>query len=330
MKNNSFYKNKNIAVTGGLGMIGSYLCELLVSAEANVFALDNLERGKLTNLSSILERDNFEFWEGDCTDLDWLVTLFEECHIGTVFNLAAKVAAIDFNSAHHGEMFFKNMQLQSIPLEAARIAGVERFAQTSTVCVYPHTTKLPTQEYEACANNPEPTNEGYGLAKLMGERMAQFYSSEYDLPVAITRFSNAYSERDYFDWETAHVIPSLIRKNLERDVIEIWGDGEQRREFLHAKDAAKGILLVTEKYPEADAVNIGTGYNISVNELNTMIQNILGITKPVIHTFEKPVGHLERLTDNSKLKIVTGWTPEIGLREGLQEVISDYRRMTLR
>ncbi len=325
-----YWTGRSVCITGCAGMIGSYLAELLVQQGASVIGTDNLERGKLTNLSSILERDNFEFWEGDCTDLDWMVTLFEECHIGTVFNLAAKVTAIDYNSTHHGEMFFKNMQLQSIPLEAARIAGVERFAQTSTVCCYPHNAAIPTIEEAADVNSPEPTNAGYGFAKLMGEKLALWHSREHDLEIAITRFANAYAgERDYFDDLTSHVIPSLVKKNFEKDCIEIWGDGNQRREFLHAKDAALGIMLVTERYPMAEPVNIGCGSNISINELNDLIQDIIGVRKPVIHTFEKPTGHRERLVDNSKLKIVTGWTPEIGLREGLTETISDYRRMTL-
>ncbi len=325
-----YWTGRSICVTGCCGMIGSYLCELLVQQGASVIGTDNLERGKLTNLSSIIERDNFEFWEGDCADLDWMVTLFEECHIGTVFNLAARVAAIDFNAKHHAEMFHKNMLLQQIPLEAARIAGVERFAQTSTVCVFPHDAPIPTIEEAADVNNPEPTNAGYGFAKLMGEKMAQWYAKEYGMDIAITRFANAYAgERDYFDDLTSHVIPSLVKKNFEKDYVEIWGDGEQRREFLHAKDAATGIVLVTERYPMAEPVNVGCGSNISINELNDLIQDITGVTKPVIHTFEKPTGHQSRLVDNSKLKIVTGWTPEIELREGLTETISDYRRMTL-
>ena len=142
-----------------------------------------------------------------------------------MLNLAAKVTAIDYNSCHHGEMFFKNMQLQSIPLEAARLAGVKRFCQISTVCTYGHGAPIPTPEEYADINLPEPTNEGYGLAKLMGEKMALYYEKEYGMEIAITRFANAMGPRDYFDWETAHVIPSLIRKNLENDTVDIWGDG---------------------------------------------------------------------------------------------------------
>lgn len=318
------WANRAVCVTGCCGMIGSYLCELLVQEGANVLGIDNLERGRLANLRSIAQSADFEFVRGDCTNLKWLTEILDSCGVNTVFNLAAKVTAIDYNSCHHGEMFFRDMLLQAIPLEAARLAEVKRFVQTSTVCCYPHDAPIPTLEEYADANSPEPTNEGYGFAKLMGEKMAGYYAKEYGMEIAVTRFANAYSERDYFDWETSHVIPALIRKCIEHDTIEVWGNGEQRREFLYAPDAALGIMKVGEMGAGRGATNIGPGYNISVNELLSMIQEILGTHKPVIHTFEKPVGHLERLADNSKLHGMTGWVPETTLRDGLERTIAWY------
>jgi GDP-L-fucose synthase len=321
-----YWQGKSVCVTGAAGMIPSYLCELLIAEGADVCGIDNLERGRIENLASIMDNeDRFYFTQGDCTDLEWLMGMLEACEVEVVFNLAAKVTAIDYNSTHHGEMFFKNMQLQSIPLEAARLARVKRFVCCSTVCVYGHAAPIPTSEEYAEMNHPEPTNEGYGLAKLMGEKMATYYGQEYGMDIAITRFANAYSERDYFDWETSHVIPALIRKNLECDTVDIWGDGEQRREFLYAQDAALGILKVAERGIGYGAVNIGTGSNVSMNELNSIIQSILGVQKPVTHSFEKPTGHRERLADNTKLKQLTGWIPETTLREGLEKTINGYR-----
>jgi GDP-L-fucose synthase len=305
---------KNVAITGGAGMVGAHLVKLLQEQGAAVLALDNLERGKNIPREGFVKRD--------CTDLDALIRDFHKTDI--VLNLAAKVTAIDYNSLHHGEMFHRNMLLQQIPLEAARLAGVKRFLQCSTVCVYGHNAPIPTPEDFADINMPEPTNEGYGLAKLMGEKMAQYYAKEYGMEIAITRFANAYGEMDYFDWETSHVIPALIRKNLERDVVDIWGDGEQRREFLYANDAAIGIMKVAELGTGQGPVNIGGGYNCSMNELNTMIQNVLGVTKRVTHSFEKPTGHRERLADNSKLWRICGWVPETTLDEGLRLSIRWY------
>lgn len=316
----SDWAGKRVLVTGGAGMIGSHLVEALGARGAYVTAADNLERGRRANVAT---GDRVRFVEADLTDAAqarW-ACLGQDA----VFNLAAKVTSIDYNSTHHAEMFQRNMMLQLVPLEAARWANVKQFLQCSTVCVYPHAARLPTREEYANANDPEPTNAGYGYAKLLGERAAQWYAQEYGMEVAITRFANAYGPRDYFDLETSHVIPALIRKCLEHDVVEVWGDGEQRREFLYAPDAADGMLRVMECYRAADPVNIGTGETISINDLLALIQYELGTDKPVVHIGGKPTGHRERLADNSKLKRVTGWTPPTGLTEGLRETIAWYQ-----
>ncbi len=320
----SYWEGKSVVVTGAAGLAGSHLCEMLVAQKARVTAIDNLTRGCKSNLNNVL--GEIEWICGDCTDLDMLEPIFRRKDV--VFNLAARVTSIEFNSRHHGTMFRDNMQLMAVPLEAARLAGVKRFLACSTVCVYGHDAPIPTPEEFADINNPEPTNAGYGFAKLMGEKMARWYAEEFGMEVAITRFANLYGVRDYFDWETSHVIPALIRKNLEHDVVEIWGDGTQKREFLYVSDAARGIMLLAEKYAAADPVNIGTGYNISINQLNTLIQDILGIHKPVVHNCSMPTGHEQRLADNSKLLRVTGWVPDTSLEDGLKATIEWYKKQS--
>ena len=314
-----FWKDKRVGVFGGAGMIGSHLVELLLGYGASVAVADNFERGRRMNLEGhpevmvrtldLTEREQARL---ACANQD------------IVFNLTARVTSIEYNSTHHAEMFYHNMLLQSIPLEAARQCGVKRFVQCSTVCVYPHTVPIPTPEWAADANKPEPTNAGYGLAKLMGEKLAQWYAKEYGMEIAITRFANAYGPRDYFDRETSHVIPAFICKCLEDETIVVWGDGEQRREFLYARDAAEGMLRVAECYSAADPVNIGTGTNISINDLLALIQKILGTNKPVNHVGNMPTGHVTRLANNSKLLEVTGWLPPTGLEDGLKSTIDWY------
>lgn len=311
-----FWAGKHAVITGGAGMIGSHLAELLLEAGAQVTVLDDYSRGH--NLIA-----GARYILGDATGLQTCLSAFSSADV--VFNLAAKVTSIDYNSMHHAEMFSRNMLLQSIPLEAAHRVGVGQFLQCSTVCVYPHDSPLPTPENAAEVNRPEPTNAGYGFAKLMGEYLAQWYTQEYGMRVAITRFANAYGPRDYFDWETSHVIPALIRKCLEQPVIEMWGGGEQRREFLFARDAAEGMLRVMECSVQAEPVNIGTGQNISINELLALIQRQLGTSKPVRHIHTKPTGHRERLADHSRLKQLTGWVPQTDLVDGLRQAIAWYR-----
>lgn len=302
-------------------MIGSELAELLVAHNAKVTVADNLERGKLENLSAVRQHIKILV-----TDVSNFGQALDACAgQDVVFNLAAKVTSIEYNARHHADMFYKNMQLMLTPLEAASRAGVPLFVQASTVCVYPHDAPIPTPEDAADICRPEETNEGYGYAKLMGEKLAQWYAKEYGMAVAITRFANAYSDtRDYFDWETSHVVPALIRKCKEEEVIEIWGDGEQRREFLFAQDAAYASMLAAELGQGKGPINIGAGTNISINELLAKIQAIMGTNKPVKHIFTMPTGHRERMVDNQKLIELTGWKPKVDIDEGLKRTIGWY------
>ena len=315
----NFWQDKSVAVTGGAGFCGAHLVRQLVQVGANVRVLDDFSRGLIRNVSGM---QKVQIFECNCTQLDEVIAHISGCDI--VLNLAAKVTSIEYNNKHHGEMFYKNMLLQQVPLEAARLVGVERFCQTSTVCTYGHDAPIPTPEDCANINCPEDTNAGYGFAKLMGEKLARWYAEEYKMKIAITRFANLAGAYDWFDWETSHVIPSMIRKCLENDIIEVWGNGQQRREFLFAGDAAKGLMLVTEKYAEADPVNISPGFNITITELVRMIQDILGTNKPIVYTDTRPTGHAERLADNTKLMQKTGWVPSTPMAEWLERTVDWY------
>ncbi len=318
----SFWTNKEVLVTGGAGFIGSHLVEFLLEEGVKVSIADNLERGKFENLRNVEKDINF-------INID--LREFDNCKKAckgqeVVFNLAAKVTGIEYNRTHQREMFENNMLLQQYPLKAATEMGVNRFCQVSTACIYPHDAIVPTPESEGTRGEPEPTNGGYGWAKRMGERLAEYYAQETDMEIVIVRPFNAYGSRDYYDEKTSHVIPALIKKVMDgNNPVVVWGSGNQSRVFINAKDIARGMMLVTEKYSKVDPVNLGHNEEIKIKDLLKIIQEMTGIHNEVFYDTSKPEGYPRRAADTSKLKKVTnGFIPSISLEEGIKEMIKWY------
>jgi nucleoside-diphosphate-sugar epimerase len=318
-----FWHGKRVAVLGGAGMIGSQLVALLVEAGAEVAVADDLSRGRMSNLNSI----DCEFDYADLTDMHNLRSIRAK---DAVFNLAARVTGMHYNRLHHGEMFYENMLLQTVPLKACIMWNVPLYLQCSTVCVYPRDMGFPVTEEEGHRGEPEPTNLGYGLAKRLGERYAQWVHQETGMGIGITRFSNCFGPRDYFDPKTSHVIPALIKRTFEDDVVKVYGTGNQLREFLYAEDAAIGAMKVLEHYAVADPVNIGNPNNrITIRGLANLIQDLVfgpGIYKPLYFDTSIEDGYPRRGSAIEKLIKVTGWQPQTSLFDGLRETISWYQK----
>lgn len=298
-------------------MIGSYAAEFLVEAGAKVRIADNLQRGSKKFIEGILSQVDFK--QKDLLDPKACREACEGQDI--VMNLAAKVTGIEYNRTHQAEMFEANMLLQQNVIHAAAEAGVKRFLQVSTACIYPNDAKVPTPESEGSRGYPEPTNEGYGWAKRMGERLADYYTRETPMECVIARPFNAYGPCDNFSEAESHVIPALIHRVLRGDdPVEIWGSGNQKRVFVHARDVAMGMILVTEKAPAADPINIGHDQMISIKELYEVICRVLGRSpKPRFDT-SKPEGYPTRASDTTKLRKMTGFVPSTSLEDGIREM----------
>lgn len=321
----SFWEGHSVVVTGGAGFIGSHLTEYLVWDGAEVTVVDNLERGRLSNLDAVI--DEIRLIRGDLQD----PTVCETAFVGMdmVLNLAAKVTSISYNSEHQADMFTQNMLLQGNPIKAAYEAGVPRFVQCSTACVYPHDAPVPTPEEWGHRGEPEPTNAGYGWAKRMGEKQAMWFDEETDMDVVIVRPFNAYGPRDYYDEATSHVAPALIKKVLDGDdPVEVWGSGEQTRALVHAKDFARGIQLCAEKAESSMPINIGHDEEVSIRQLlETILQLADAEDRDIFYNTDMPEGYPRRAADVTRLKEVTdGFVPSISLEEGLTEMIEWYRR----
>jgi nucleoside-diphosphate-sugar epimerase len=313
----SFWSNKKVLVTGGAGFIGSYLTELLVAEGACVTVADNLVRGSKSRIASVLNDVRLE--TGDLYDPAYCLKICNGQEI--VLNLAAKVTGIEYNRFNMADMFESNMKLQMNVLHAAAEKKVKRFLQVSTACIYPHDAKVPTPESEGERGTPEPTNEGYGLAKLMGEKLAKYYTKEKGIDVLIGRPFNAYGPRDHFDEATSHVIPAIMKRVLDGDSpVVIWGTGNQSRAFVHAKDIARGMMLITEKAPAATPINIGHDQEVTMKELFGVICKALGKSPKAIFDTSKPDGYPRRSADTMLLRQTTGFVPSISLEQGIAEM----------
>lgn len=321
--NQYFWKNKKVLIAGGTGFIGSHVVEKLVGRGARVTVMDNLQNGKIKNISYL--KNKIKFLHGDCTNHKDALRACKDKEI--VMNLAARVGGIEYNRTHQATMLRDNLNIITTMLEAARKAKVGRFLVVSSACVYPRTCSIPTPETEGFVDEPEPTNGGYGWAKRMAEKLGTYYSEEFGMKVAIVRPYNCYGPRDHFGSTSAHVIPDLIKKVFDgENPVKVWGSGKQTRAFLYVEDLAEGMIMAIEKYPRADPINLGTDEEVSIKELTTKIIAISGVNAKVKFDTTKPDGSPRRNCDNRKAIEKIGFRPAVNLDEGLKRTISWYKK----
>ncbi len=302
---------KSILVTGGAGFIGSSLVEQL------------LARGVPKEQITIPRSRN-----GDLRQ--WSVC--EQIVRGhdIVIHLAARVGGIGYNREHPGELYYDNLMMGAQLIEAARRANVTKFVAVATICAYPKITPVPFREDTIWDGYPEETNAPYGLAKKMLLVQAQAYRQQYGFN-AITLFpTNLYGPRDNFDPTSSHVIPALIRKVAEAQQrgdrsIEVWGTGQATREFLFVTDAAEGIILATEQYDRPEPVNLGSGKEISIRDLVSLICRLMDFQGEVRWNATKPDGQPRRCLDVSRAEQSFGFRAQVNFEAGLEQTIAWYR-----
>lgn len=321
IKNDRFWQGKNVLVTGGSGFIGSYVSQILLNKGSNV-TVTTLSGN--TNAISDIKKD-LKIIKTDLTQFDNALNVTKNQNV--VLNLASKVAGIQYNIDHPATMFTDNIQIIKNVLEASRQNGVERFLVVSSACVYPRHCTIPTPETEGFLLDPEPTNLGYGWGKRVAELLGKFYATEYGMRIAIARPYNAYGPKDDFDPQTSHVIPGLIQRVFAQESpLIVWGSGKQTRSFLYAEDFARGLIETSEKYAEADPVNIGSNEEITIADLARLIVKLSG--KDINIQFDplKPDGQPRRKCDTAKAYKNFGFKTKVSLAEGLEKTILWYKQ----
>jgi GDP-L-fucose synthase len=304
-----FWKNKKVIVTGGAGFLGSFIVEKLKARGATEIVVPLIEDYDLTQLEDIRRLLSHK------ADL--------------VIHLAAKVGGIGANREHPGDFFYDNLMMGTQLLHESRKAGVEKFVAIGTVCAYPKHTPVPFKEEDIWNGYPEETNAPYGLAKKMLLVQSQAYRQQYGFNSIFLLPVNLYGPRDNFDPSSSHVIPALIRKFIEakEDRIVAWGTGNPTREFLYADDAAEGILLAAEHYNSSDAVNLGSGHEISIKDLTELIAKLTGFKGIIEWDASQPDGQPRRCLDTTKAKHLFGFEAKISFEEGLEHTINWYQQL---
>ncbi len=303
--------NKRILVTGGAGFLGKQVVAELVKAGANPDKI-TVPRSK------------------DCD-----LTVWEDCQKAVenqevVIHLAAHVGGIGLNREKPAELFYDNLMMGAQLIHASYQAGVEKFTCVGTICAYPKFTPVPFREDDIWEGYPEETNAPYGIAKkallvqLQSYRQQYGFNGIYLLPV------NLYGPEDNFNPSSSHVIPALIRKVHEAQergdkTIPVWGDGSPTREFLYSTDAARGIVMGTQKYDDPDPVNLGTNTEIAIKDLTELICELMGFDGELIWETDKPNGQPRRCLDTNRAKERFGFTAEMDLKQGLKNTIDWYR-----
>ena len=325
MDDAAFWQDKRVLVGGGCGFLGSYLVPQLAGARARVTVVDDLSNGYVDNLDPVASQ--VEFIEADLRDPAVCDHVTRNQNV--VINLAAKAFGMEYSRSHNGEMLVHNLLCTLALLEAARQNGVKRYMVASSSCVYPDDAPIPTPELDVFAGMPESVNEGYGWAKRIQELAGTCYAHDYGMKVTIVRPFNPYGGN--YRWgseEKAHVIPALVKRIMDgEDPVAVWGSGKQRRDFLHASDATRLMMLIIEKDIGPAPVNIGYDNDVTIADLVHLICEVAGVSPNIVFDTGKPEGRFRKAADATRLREVTdGYVPQVSLREGIAEMIEWYWR----
>ena len=234
---------------------------------------------------------------------------------------AAKVGGIGANSALPVDFLSMNLQIQTNLLDAAHAADIPRVLFLGSSCIYPKFAPQPISESALLTGKLEPTNESYAIAKIAGLKLVEGYRRQFGREWISAMPTSLYGPRDNFDLETAHVLPALIHRFHDAKVqgkqtVAIWGDGTPLREFLFVEDLAIACLLLIENYNETGIINVGSGQEISIMNLATLIAKVINFTGEISSDTNRPNGTPRKLIDSSRINRL-GWKPRVSLEAGI-------------
>lgn len=318
-----YWSSKGVVVTGGAGLVGSHLCDLLVEAGARVRVVDDLSKGIASRIKHL--QGKVEFIKGDLCDPAVANEVFRGQEV--VMHLASRAYGIEYSRDHHDEMLEFNRRLNSSVLKACVDRKVSRVCVISSSCIYPDDAPSPTPELPVLSGDPERANRGYGWAKRYLEIEALELSKKHGFDLAIVRPFNAYSGRYKWEGDYSHVIPMLVKRIMDgENPLTIWGTGRQQRNFLHAIDFARCFLAVTQHYATGDPVNVGYEETITIPKIADLICKIAGVKPEYRFDADKPEGRMIKSADSTKLrKVAGGIRPTVSFADGMQEMVGWYQ-----
>jgi GDP-L-fucose synthase len=309
----SFYRGKNVLVTGGTGLIGNPLVEMLLEQKAvvTVVSLDDKSRCP----------EGAKFKNADLRDFNVCMDVCSNQEI--VFQLVGIKGSPKMCAERPASFFVPTITFSFNMMEAARRVGVERYLFASSIGVYQPADMF--REDDVWKTFPSPNDRFAGWAKRMAELQAEAYQIEYGWDkISIVRPANVYGPYDNFDPANAMVIPSLIRRAMEGESpLTVWGDGSPIRDFIHARDVARGMMITVEKGINKP-INLGSGDGISIREIVEKIVSNLPDNREVVWDITKPKGDALRLMDMSRAQDLIGFETKINLLDGIRETMEWY------
>ena len=305
-------------VTGGAGFVGTHFVQSLLERGARV-------RVAVHQRPMIVSDPRLELMPADLSRID-------DCRracagVEMVVHAAGAVAAAAVTSSNPIAAITTNLVLTVQVLQAAWEAGVQRILIFSSSTGYPATSH-PVREEEMWSGPTHPSYFGYGWMRRYLERISEFAASKSSLGIALIRPTAVYGRHDNFDPVTSHVLPALIRRAVAKDnPFEVWGTGEEVRDFLHVSDLVRGCLLALEKHASCDPINIGYGKTITIKEVVKIILKAAGhANAQVVFNSSRPTAIPVRMVDTSKAKSILGFEPSVSLEEGLADTVAWYRK----
>ncbi len=325
MNSESRYMNKKIYLAGHRGMVGSAIHRRLEASGYNNLILKTFSELNLTRQSEV---DKF----------------FEAEKPEVVIVAAAKVGGILANNTYRAEFIYDNLMIESNLIHAAHENGIEKLIFLGSSCIYPKLAPQPLKEEYLLSDYLEFTNEPYAIAKIAGIKLCENYFRQYGDNFFSAMPTNLYGQNDNFNLETSHVLPALMRKfheakakerkreagdrkpeEEERNTVTIWGTGKPKREFLYVEDLAEAILFLIENIEAKDLyekgisqINIGTGEDLTIEELAKLISKITGFDGDIVYDSSKPDGTPRKLMDVSRIHSL-GWYHKTPLEEGIRK-----------
>jgi len=294
-----------IVVAGHTGLVGSAIYKLLKSRGENVVGVNS-------SVVNLLDRKRtFEF--------------IQDIKPQLVIDSAAIVGGIGANNSFPVDFLSKNLQIQNNLMDASHEADVERFVFLGSSCIYPRDCAQPIKEEYLMTGPLERTNSAYAVAKIAGIELIKSYRKQFNRRWIALMPTNMYGPGDNFDLETSHVLPAFINrfvtaKRSGAKSVTLWGSGSPKREFLHTHDLAEAVFLASEKYDSEEHLNVGTGKDLSIKELASLVARKAGFAGQIEWDASKPDGTPRKVLDITRL-LALGWEPKVSLESGIAETI---------
>lgn len=298
-----------IVIAGSTGLVGSAITRALIGRGESVIGINR-------KVVDLLDRKaTFEFINAAKPDL--------------VIDAAAIVGGIGANNNFPVDFLSKNIQIQSNLMDAAHAANVERFVFLGSSCIYPRDCAQPIKEEYLMTGPLEQTNSAYAVAKIAGIELIRSYRKQFNRKWISLMPTNMYGPNDNFDLASSHVLPALINRFVTAtvnsdQVVTLWGTGSPKREFLHVDDLATATLIAAEKYDDGLQINVGTGEDLSIFDLATLISQLSGYKGKIEWDSSKPDGTPRKVLDVTKMKNL-GWAQAISLEVGISSTIEWFK-----